>query len=121
MTIEPIIIEREVQGTEDLEIIQARVDALNKKLAKKGIVGVSLTSHQSGTIYIVQGSKHPVKEAPANPLDILSIIPIHSVRLEVLSLKHDGWSLLGVLSPLNGANLLNEVPGRKIPFEGSGK
>jgi hypothetical protein len=117
MSAEPIIIEREVQGDVDLKLIQAKVEALNKKLSKKGIVGVALTSHQSGTIYIVRSSKHPVKEAPKDPLDLLSIIPVYSVRLEVLSLKHDGWSLLGVLSPLNGANLLNEVPGRKIPLD----
>lgn len=117
MSAEPIIIEREVQGDEDLKLIQAKVEALNKKLSKKGIVGVALTFHQSGTLYFVRSSKHPLKEAPRDPLDLLSIVPVYSVKLEVLSLKHDGWSLLGVLSPLNGANLLNEVPGRKIPLE----
>jgi hypothetical protein len=116
MSIDPIIIEREIKGDGDLLLVQAKVEGLNSKLSKKGIVGVSLSSHQSGTLYLVQGYKHPVKVVPANPLDIISIIPVHSVRLEVLSLKHDGWSLLGVLSPLNGANLLNEVPGRKIPL-----
>jgi hypothetical protein len=115
MSNEPIIIEREVIGDENLSLVKSRVEALNKKAAKKKMPGIEFKSEATDELYVVVGKAELQRVMPTNSLDLISVVPVYTCRIETVGVKYDGWRLLGVLSPLNGANLVNEVPGQVIP------
>lgn len=115
MSTELIIIEREVIGDENLSLVKERVAVLNKKAIKKGMPGIEFKAEQTGEMYAIMGKATLQKEPPKDLLDLVSIVPVYAARIETVGVKYAGWRLLGVLSPLNGSNLVNEVPGQTIP------